>query len=482
MGSLNFDRSEFELTIGIEIHAQILSKSKLFSESSTKFGSIPNSCVSLLDVAMPGTLPVLNEYCVHQAIKTGLALNGNINNKSIFDRKHYFYPDLPQGYQISQFYLPIVQHAYLMIYDQSGVEKKIDIPRIHLEQDAGKSIHDHDSYTKLDFNRAGIGLMEIVSAPLISSAYEASEYVKNLRSILQYIGTCDGNMEEGSLRCDVNISIKRKLDTSLGTRCEIKNINSISNIVKAIEFEAERQFNIINSGGSVIQETRLFDTISLTTRVMRNKEDVNDYRYFQDFDLLPVEVSEELVESIRGTITELPVQKVTRYVQDFGINFVDAKIITADLAIANYFESVLDSVLDPKIIANWIIGELFASLNKSSITIAECNVTPKMLNSMLHLLKDNVISGKIAKQVFDIMFTTAKDPNAIVKEYKLLQISDQEEISSVVDNILDSFSDEVQDYRNGKVKLFGFFVGQVMKHFQGKADPKIVNEILQAKL
>lgn len=472
---------KWEYVIGIEVHAQISSKSKLFSASSAEFAAPPNSQVSLIDAAMPGMLPVLNEYCVHQAIKTGLGLKGKINLNSRFDRKNYFYPDLPQGYQISQFYHPIVQDGYLDIVTQQGTTKKIRINRLHLEQDAGKSIHDQSPYYSfIDLNRAGVGLMEIVTELDLSSPEETAEFVRKLRALLRYIGSCDGDMEKGSLRCDANISV-RLPGNPLGTRCEIKNINSIRNIMRAIEFEANRQVNLIENGQTIIQETRLFDADIGETRTIRLKEESYDYRYFPDPDLLPIVLSEELIEQLAWELPELPDAKIKRYIAEYSLNTYDAEVLAADEQVAYYFEAAV-TLCNPKILANWIISELFGQLNKNSISLNECKITPRMLAQMVKLIEDGVISGKIAKVVFETMFETGEQPEKIIKEKGLVQMSDSGILSAIIDEILSENPDSVAAYKSGKDKLFGFFVGQVMKKTEGKANPSLVNDLLKERL
>lgn len=472
---------KWQYVIGVEIHAQISSKSKLFSGSSTEFAASPNSQVSLIDAAMPGMLPILNEYCVHQVIKTGLGLKAKINLNSRFDRKNYFYPDLPQGYQISQFYHPIVQDGYLDIVTEQRTTKKIRINRLHLEQDAGKSIHDQSPYYSfIDLNRAGVGLMEIVTEPDLSSPEETAEFVRKLRTLLRYIGSCDGDMEKGSLRCDANVSVR--LDGNpLGTRCEIKNINSIRNIMRAIEFEANRQVNLIENGQTILQETRLFDAETGETRIMRLKEESHDYRYFPDPDLLPVVISEELIEQLAQELPELPDAKITRYIAEYSLNTYDAEVLVADEQVAGYFEAAV-SLCNPKILANWVISELFGQLNKNSISLSDCKITPKMLAQMVKLIEDGVISGKIAKVVFETMFETGQDPEKIIKKKDLVQVSDSGILTAIIDEILSENPDSVAAYKSGKDKLFGFFVGQVMKKTEGKANPNLVNDLLKEKL
>ncbi|MFY9589743.1 Asp-tRNA(Asn)/Glu-tRNA(Gln) amidotransferase subunit GatB [Rickettsia endosymbiont of Halotydeus destructor] len=481
MAYIEGNTGKWEYVIGLEIHAQISSKSKLFSGSSTTFAASPNSQVSYVDAAMPGMLPVLNEHCVHQAIKTGLGLKAKINKYSVFDRKNYFYADLPQGYQISQFYYPIVQDGTMEIPTNTGELKTIRINRLHLEQDAGKSMHDQSPYYSfIDLNRAGIGLMEIVTEPDISSPEEAAEFVKKLRSLLRYIGSCDGDMEKGSMRCDANISVRRTGEP-LGTRCEIKNINSIRNIIKAIEFEAARQVKLIEGGKTVIQETRLFNADSGETRTMRLKEESEDYRYFPDPDLLPVIVSDELINTLKADLPELPDQKIEKYISKFGLSKYDAEVIVADELIANYFE-VAANLCNPKILANWLTSELFGQLNKASINIDECKITPENFAKLIKLIEDDVISGKIAKTVFEIMFENGKAADKIVEEQGLVQVSDANILTAIIDKILAENVDSVEAYRGGKDKLLGFFVGQVMKETAGKANPAVVNKLLKEKL
>jgi aspartyl-tRNA(Asn)/glutamyl-tRNA(Gln) amidotransferase subunit B len=481
MSYIKGNTGNWEYVIGLEVHAQVSSRAKLFSSASAEFGAEPNTQVSLVDAAMPGMLPVLNQYCVEQAVKTGLGIDAKINNISIFDRKNYFYADLPQGYQISQFYIPIVQDGHLFIKTEDGAEKRIRINRIHLEQDAGKSMHDQfPNFSLIDLNRSGVALMEIVTEPDLSSPYEAAEYVKKLRSLLRCIGSCDGNMEQGSLRCDANISVRKKGE-ALGTRCEIKNVNSVKNIVKAIEYEAIRQVEILENGGKIDQETRLFDAITGQTRTMRSKEDANDYRYFPDPDLLPVLVEEELIERLRAELPELPDAKITRYVKEFGLNQYDAEVIVADEEIAKYFEEASVGA-NPKIVANWISSELFGKLNKNNMELSDCKVTPIMIKELVLLIEDGTISGKIAKSVFEEMFDSGDDPKKIVSEKGLVQVSDTSTLEPIIDKIIAANADSVAEYKSGKDKLFGFFVGQVMKQTGGKASPQMVNDLLKEKL
>lgn len=473
---------KWEVVIGLEIHAQVTSKSKLFSGASAEYGGAPNSNVSLIDAAMPGMLPVLNEYCIEQAVKTGLGINGNISKVSVFDRKNYFYADLPQGYQISQFYHPIVEGGYIDIEKQNKEEKRINVTRIHLEQDAGKSIHDQsptESY--IDLNRCGVALMEIVTEPDIRSSFEAAEFLKKLRSILRYLGTCDGNMEQGSMRCDANISV-RKPNAPLGTRCEVKNLNSIKNVTRAIEYEIERQIEIIEDGGTIDQETRLFNADTGETRTMRSKEDAQDYRYFPDPDLLPVKITEDYIKKIKSTLPELPEQKKERYMKDFGLSSYEASVLAGDKEVAGYFESVIKSGRNPKLSSNWISVELFARINKASIAFKDSPITPDKLTELLGLIEDNTISGKIAKEVFDLMFETGDKASKIVEEKGLKQIVDTGSIEKIIDEVLQENQDKVEQYKSGKDKLFGFFVGQAMKKSGGKVNPQSVNQLLKTKL
>ncbi len=481
MAYIEGNTGKWEYVIGLEVHAQVSSNAKLFSQSSALYGAEPNTQVSLIDAAMPGMLPVLNRKCVEEAIKTGLGIKAKINKLSVFDRKNYFYADLPQGYQISQFYLPIVQDGSLTVTLEDGSDKTIRINRIHLEQDAGKSIHDqHPDYSLIDLNRSGVALMEIVSEPDIRSPYEAAEYVKKLRSLLRYVGSCDGNMEQGSMRCDANVSV-RKAGALLGTRCEIKNVNSVKNIVKAIEYEAMRQVEVLESGGIIEQETRLFDANNGTTRTMRSKENANDYRYFPDPDLLPVIIDDQLIEDMKKQLPELPEAKIGRYISDLELSKYDAEVLVADVETAAYFEKAIKGT-NPKVVANWITSELFGKLNKASLTLQECKITPDMIGKMVQLIENGTISGKIAKTVFEEMFNSGKNAEDIVKEKGLVQVSDRSIIEVVVDQVIAANQDSVKAYKEGKDKLFGFFVGQVMQKTGGKASPAMVNEILKEKL
>ena len=473
--------NKYEVIIGLEVHAQVLSESKLFSTSSTKFGSEPNTQVSLVDAAFPGMLPVINEHCIKQAIKTGIGLKAKINKRSIFDRKNYFYADLPQGYQISQYKDPIVGEGSVTL-DMPHGDKNIGIERLHLEQDAGKSIHDIDPQnTLVDLNRSGVALMEIVSKPDLRSLDEVNAYIKKLRSIMRYLGTCDGNMQEGSLRADVNVSVRKKGDKKLGTRCEIKNVNSIKFMQMAIDFEANRQVDVIEEGGSIDQETRLFDTKKNETRSMRSKEDAHDYRYFPDPDLLPLELNDNYIDQIKKNIPELPDEKKKRFIEKFKLSPYEANILVSDIEISKYFEEVSKNS-DVKLATNWITGELFALLNEKNIEITESPISSKNLSKLINLIKDGTISGKIAKSVFEIMRHGDKDPITIVEEKGLKQQSDPKELENLINKVIIENPKNVEAYKSGKDKLFGFFVGQVMKNSNGKANPKLVNEILKKKL
>ncbi len=478
---INRHDNQYEVVIGLEVHAQVTSASKLFSTSATKFGAEPNTQVSLVDAAFPGMLPVINEYCVKQAIKTGIGLKAKINKRSVFDRKNYFYADLPQGYQISQFKDPIVGEGKVIL-DMPDGQKEVGIERLHLEQDAGKSIHDLDpKNTFVDLNRSGVALMEIVSKPDLRSPDEVNVYIKKLRSIMRYLGTCDGNMQEGSLRADVNISVRKKGSKEFGTRCEIKNVNSIKFMQMAIEYEANRQVDLIEDGQMIDQETRLFDTKKNETRSMRSKEDAHDYRYFPDPDLLPLEVSDDFIENLKSEIPELPDEKKKRFIEKFKLSPYEANILVSDIETSNYFENVIKKS-DVKLATNWIIGELFAALNEKNLEITESPISPGNLSKLINLIKDGTISGKIAKTVFEQMMEGDKDPKKIVEEKGLKQESDPKALEALIDKVIDDNRDKAIEYNSGKVKLFGFFVGQVMKVSGGKANPQLVNEILKKKL
>ncbi|APX24040.1 MAG: Asp-tRNA(Asn)/Glu-tRNA(Gln) amidotransferase GatCAB subunit B [Rhodobacteraceae bacterium] len=483
---------DWELVIGMEVHAQVASEAKLFSGASTKFGAEPNSNVSFVDAAMPGMLPVINEYCVEQAVRTGLGLKAEINLKSAFDRKNYFYPDLPQGYQISQLYHPIVGEGEVIVDMEPGIARLVRIERIHIEQDAGKSIHDMDpNMSFVDLNRTGVALMEIVSRPDIRGPEEAAAYVAKLRQILRYLGTCDGNMQNGNLRADVNVSVCRPGDYEkyqetqdfghLGTRCEIKNMNSMRFIQMAIDYEAKRQIAILEAGGTVDQETRLYDPDKNETRSMRSKEEAHDYRYFPDPDLLPLEIEQAWVDDIAANLPELPDQKKARFVKDFGLSEYDANVLTADLANAAYFEQVVTEAGDGKLAANWVINELFGRLKKEGHEITESPVTPSQLAGIVRLIKSDAISGKIAKDLFEIVYTEGGEPEQIVEERGMKQVTDTGAIETAVDEIIAANPAQVEKAKQNP-KLAGWFVGQVMKATGGKANPKAVNEIVSKKL
>ena len=475
------NNNEYEVVIGLEVHAQVLSESKLFSSAPTKFGAEPNTQVSLVDAAFPGMLPVINEFCIKQAVKTGIGLNAKINKKSIFDRKNYFYADLPQGYQISQYKNPIVGEGSIVL-DLTTGEKIVGIERLHLEQDAGKSIHDIDPQnTLVDLNRSGVALMEIVSKPDLRSLEEVNAYIKKIRSIMRYLGTCDGNMQEGSLRADVNVSVRKKGQKEFGTRCEIKNVNSIKFMQMAIDYEANRQVDVIEEGGKIDQETRLFDIKKNETRSMRSKEDAHDYRYFPDPDLLPLELSDKFINDLKKNIPELPDEKKKRFIDKFKLSPYEANILVSDIETSKYFEEVIEKS-DVKLSTNWITGELFALLNEKNLEISQSPITAKNLSKLINLIKDGTISGKIAKSVFEIMADEGKDPQIIVEEKGLKQQSDPKEIEKLIDKVITNNPDKVKEYKSGKDKLFGFFVGQVMKVSGGKANPQLVNEILKKKL
>ena len=474
------ETGDWEVVIGIEVHAQIVSNSKLFSSASTKFGGEHNTQVSFVDAGMPGMLPVINWVCVEQAIRTGLGLNAKINNYSIFDRKNYFYPDLPQGYQISQFKQPIVGEGSVAIDIDDKKSKIIRIERLHLEQDAGKSLHDqHPEFSFVDLNRSGVALMEIVSMPDISSADEAQSYIKKLRSIMRYLGTCDGNMEEGSLRADINVSVRKPGD-ELGTRCEIKNVNSIKFIGQAIDYEARRQIELIEDSKIIDQETRLFDPKKGETRSMRSKEEAHDYRYFPDPDLLPLSFSENIIEEIKSELPELPDDKKERFQKEYSLSPYDSNILVSEIEIADFFEAVTKG-RDPKIAANWITGEFFAAMNKLGFNIVDSPITVDNLSKLIKLIEENIISKRIAKDVFEIMLENNEDPEEIVEREGLKQVSDSGELEKIIDNIIANNPDQVEAVKL-KPKLIGWFVGQVMKETNGKANPKLVNDLLNDKL
>ncbi len=471
----------WEVVIGLEVHAQVISQSKLFSGAATAFGADANCQVSLVDAGMPGMLPVINEMAVEQAVRSGLGLNAQINNYSVFDRKNYFYADLPQGYQISQYLQPIVGEGVVSVDLADGSSRDIGIERLHLEQDAGKSIHDrHPVKTFVDLNRSGVALMEIVSKPDMRSAEEAGAYVRKVRAILRYLGTCDGNMEEGSMRADVNVSVRRPGE-ELGTRAEIKNVNSIRFMQQAINYETTRQIDILEDGGSIDQETRLFDAQTGTTRPMRSKEEAHDYRYFPDPDLLPLEFSHEFVDRIRATLPELPDAKKQRYMDELGLSAHDAQVLVAERDIADYYEQVMEG-RDAKVAANWVQGDLFAHLARLERDIADSPVSAGQLGGLIDLITDNTISGKIAKDVLEMMFESGQDAAVIVEEKGLKQVSDSGAIEGEIDTIIAANPDKVAEYQGGKEKIIGWFVGQVMQATKGKANPQMVNQLLREKL
>ncbi|MEI2388077.1 Asp-tRNA(Asn)/Glu-tRNA(Gln) amidotransferase subunit GatB [Breoghania sp. JC706] len=471
---------DWEIVIGMEVHAQVTSKSKLFSGASTEFGHEPNSNVSLVDAAMPGMLPVINEECVKQAIRTGLGLKAQINNKSVFDRKNYFYPDLPQGYQISQFKQPIVGEGKILLDMSEDEQVEIGVERLHLEQDAGKSLHDqHPSMSFVDLNRSGVALMEIVSKPDLRCSDEAKAYLTKLRTILRYLGTCDGNMEQGSMRADINVSV-RKPGGEFGTRCEIKNVNSIRFAGQAIEYEARRQIGILEDGGSIDQETRLFDPNKGETRSMRSKEEAHDYRYFPDPDLLPLEFDDAYVEALKVGLPELPDDKKARFMADYGLSAYDADILVQEKASADFFEDVAKG-RDAKLSANWVTNELFARLNKEGLDVTTSPVSADQLGGIIDLIKAGDISGKIAKDLFEIVWSEGGDPKRIVEERGMKQVTDLGAIEKIVDEIVAANPDKAEQAKE-KPGLLGWFVGQVMKASQGKANPQAVNDLLRKKI
>ncbi len=471
----------WETVIGLEVHAQVISKAKLFSGASTDFGGEPNTQVSPVDAGFPGMLPVINRHCVEQAVKTGLGLGAEINRHSVFDRKNYFYPDLPAGYQISQYQQPVVGHGRINLDMPDGTTREIGITRLHLEQDAGKSLHDqHPILTYVDLNRAGVGLMEIVSEPDLRSAEEAGIYLRKLRSILRYLGTCDGNMEEGSLRCDCNVSVRRPGEP-YGTRCEIKNLNSIRYVMQAIDYEARRQVDIIEEGGRVEQQTRLFDAGRGITWPMRSKEEAHDYRYFPDPDLLPLVLDPEWVKQLRAGLPELPDAKKVRFMSAYGLSADDAGVLVAENETALFFERAAQG-RDAKTAANWVMGDLFGALNRLGVGIEGSPVSADQLGALIDLIADGTISGRLAKEVFAEMVATGADAATIVEAKGLRQVTDSARIEAAIDAVLAAQADKVAEYRAGRDKLYGFFVGQIMRATQGKANPALVNELLKTKL
>ena len=474
---------DWELVIGLEVHCQIVSNSKLFSGSPVEFGSETNQNVSFVDAGMPGMLPVINAKCIEQAVRTGLGINAQIHLNSVFDRKNYFYADLPQGYQISQYLDPIVGKGSITIDLAGGVTREIGVTRLHLEQDAGKSLHEHSpKYSFIDLNRSGVALMEIVSEPEMRTPEEAGAYLKKLRTIVQYLGTCDGDMDKGNMRCDANVSVRRVGVSEFGTRCEIKNVNSVKFVMKAIEFEAQRQVDILEAGGVIVQETRLFDSANGETRTMRSKENAHDYRYFPDPDLLPLVLTQKFVDDIRASMPELPDQKKARYVAELGLSPYDAGVLVAEKATTEYFERLIEAKHDAKLASNWLTSELFARLNEHGYEIEQSPITASQLSGLLTLIEDGTINGKIAKTVFEKMFESGKPAKQIVEEEGLVQVTDTGAIEKAIDEVIAANADKLAEYRSGKDKLFGFFVGQAMKATGGKANPALLNELLKKKL
>ena len=473
----------WETVIGLEIHSQLSTKSKIFSGASTAFGAEPNTQACAVDLGLPGVLPVLNKEAVVMALRFGLAVNAKINQHSIFARKNYFYPDLPKGYQISQFEIPIVGQGEIEISTEEGETKMVGITRAHLEEDAGKSIHDlYDDYTAIDLNRAGTPLLEIVSEPDMRSAKEAVAYAKKIHSLVQYIGICDGNMQEGSFRCDANVSIRKKGAKELGTRTELKNINSFKFLEKAINLEVQRQQDVIEDGEEVVQETRLYDDMKNETRSMRSKEEANDYRYFPDPDLLPVEIDDALLTQIKTTLPELPTEKKSRFIREFSLSTYDAENLTSQKAFADFFESMLSEDTDAKLSANWVMGELSAALNKNQMDIKDSPISAIELSGLVKRIEDETISGKIAKDVFKAMWKGQGSADEVIESQGLKQMTDITAIESIIDKVLANNSSQVEQFKSGNTKMLGFFVGQVMKQTQGKANPKQVNQLLNEKL
>ena len=480
-GAVEGRTGQWETVIGLEVHAQVISKAKLFSGAAIDFGAEANTQVSPVDAAFPGMLPVINRVCVEQAVRTGLGLDAEIRLASVFDRKNYFYPDLPAGYQISQYQQPVVGRGRVVLDMPDRTAREIGITRLHLEQDAGKSLHDqHPSSTYVDLNRAGVALMEIVSEPDLRSAEEAGIYLRKLRSILRYLGTCDGNMEEGSLRCDVNVSVRRPGEP-YGTRCEIKNVNSVRYVMQSIEYETRRQIEIIEEGGTIAQQTRLFDAARGITRPMRSKEEAHDYRYFPDPDLLPLVLDPDWVERLRAELPELPDAKKARFVSAYGLSADDAGVLVAERENAFFFERVAAG-RDAKVAANWVMGDLFGALNRLGVGIEQSPVSAERLGALIDLIADSTISSRLAKEVFAEMIASGADPAAIVEAKGLRQVTDTGAIESAIDEVLAAHIDKVAEYRAGRDKLYGFFVGQVMRATQGKANPALVNRLLKEKL
>ena len=480
---MDIKKLDWEAVIGLEVHVQLSTKSKLFSGASTNFGALPNTQACNIDLAMPGVLPVLNEEVLKMAVKLGIALNANINSPTSFARKNYFYPDSPKGYQISQMDKPIVESGYLDIELENETVKRIGVTRAHLEEDAGKSLHeDFEGQSGIDLNRAGTPLIEIVSEPEISTSAEAVAYLKSIHSIIRYLEISDGNMAEGSMRCDANVSIRKKGTTKLGTRTETKNVNSFRFVEKAIQYEINRQIKELESGKTITQETRLYDSQANTTRPMRSKEYANDYRYFPEPDLLPVILEKEFLESVRKSMPELPNEKRLRFQENYELNDYDSRLLVADRELANFFEEVVKKSNSPKLSANWVMGEFLAELNKNNLPINKSKISAKQLGTLIARIEDSTISGKIAKDVFEKMWSSSKDADEIIKEEGLQQVTDLSEIGSMVEKVINDNPDQHQKYLSGKDRLFGFFVGQVMKESQGKANPSQVNEILKKKL
>ena len=474
---------DWEAVIGLEVHVQLSTKSKLFSGASTNFGALPNTQACNIDLAMPGVLPVLNEEVLKMAVKLGIALNANINSPTSFARKNYFYPDSPKGYQISQMDKPIVESGYLDIELENETVKRIGVTRAHLEEDAGKSLHeDFEGQSGIDLNRAGTPLIEIVSEPEISTSAEAVAYLKSIHSIIRYLEISDGNMAEGSMRCDANVSVRKKGTTKLGTRTETKNVNSFRFVEKAIQYEINRQINELESGKTITQETRLYDSQANTTRPMRSKEYANDYRYFPEPDLLPVILEKEFLESVSKSMPELPNEKRLRFQENYELNDYDSRLLVADRELANFFEEVVKKSNSPKLSVNWVMGEFLAELNKNNLPINKSKISAKQLGTLIARIEDSTISGKIAKDVFEKMWSSSKDADEIIKEEGLQQVTDLSKIESMVEKVINDNPDQHQKYLSGKDRLFGFFVGQVMKESQGKANPSQVNEILKKKL
>ena len=474
---------DWEAVIGLEVHVQLSTKSKLFSGASTNFGALPNTQACNIDLAMPGVLPVLNEEVLKMAVKLGIALNANINSPTSFARKNYFYPDSPKGYQISQMDKPIVESGYLDIELEDETVKRIGVTRAHLEEDAGKSLHeDFEGQSGIDLNRAGTPLIEIVSEPEISTSAEAVAYLKSIHSIIRYLEISDGNMAEGSMRCDANVSVRKKGTTKLGTRTETKNVNSFRFVEKAIQYDINRQINELESGKTITQETRLYDSQANTTRPMRSKEYANDYRYFPEPDLLPVILEKEFLESVSKSMPELPNEKRLRFQENYELNDYDSRLLVADRELANFFEEVVKKSNSPKLSVNWVMGEFLAELNKNNLPINKSKISAKQLGTLIARIEDSTISGKIAKDVFEKMWSSSKDADEIIKEEGLQQVTDLSKIESMVEKVINDNPDQHQKYLSGKDRLFGFFVGQVMKESQGKANPSQVNEILKKKL